>query len=221
MTEKYFSELSRRLQLDGIPSSTGENQRLEIFLRGRPALFVSPVGDVTLLSSDGNDEKANDLYHHVAATAGEVYNYVDAVQSAPFLRATSLSEPFHLLADFGGAVLAGQELGNGRGYQFATWIWDFNREGLTYGHYFQGDFQGAKQDFAVRSGLISKAQLFTPAQLIELYRATDYLLEEGAEPNDKQLKSIQEARSKIEYIIPNLQSQLESDHGQEPQQMNL
>jgi len=32
-----------------------------------------------------------------------------------------------------------------------------------------GDFQSAKQDFAVRSGLISKAQLFSPEELTELY----------------------------------------------------
>lgn len=109
------------------------------------------------------------MYHRVAQTADEVYIYVEEVQTAPTLHISGLSEKFHLLADFGGAVLAGRELENGRGYQFVTWIWDYNRTGVSYGHYYDEDFCGAKQDFAVRSGLISKTQLFSPEELTELY----------------------------------------------------
>lgn len=64
------------------------------------------------------------------------------------------------------------------------------------------------------------AQLFTEEELTELYRATDYLLEEGPEPNSDQLKAIQTARTKIEYTVPDLQSWLEQIQSQEPQ-MNL
>ena len=112
------------------------------------------------MESCGKNAAPSDRWRWNKGIADEVYGYVEAVQKSPLLHAASLNEPFHLLADFGGSVLAGQELDRGQGYQFATWIWDFNREGLIYGHYFQGDFQNAKQDFAVRSGLISKAQLF-------------------------------------------------------------
>ena len=109
------------------------------------------------------------MYHRVAQTADEVYTYVEEVQTAPTLHISGLSEKFHLLADFGGAVLAGRELENGWGYQFVTWIWDHDRTGVSHGHYYEEDFQGAKQDFAVRSGLISKAQLFSPEELTQLY----------------------------------------------------
>ena len=85
----------------------------------------------------------------------------------------------------------------------------YERQGVCHGHYFEDDFQSAKQDFAIRSGLISKAQLFSPEQLTELYRATGFLLEEGPELEEKQLKAIQEARTKIEYTVPNLQTSLE------------
>ena len=220
MGNKFFAELSRRLNIDGIESSAIDKKRLEVFLHGQPVLFVSPANDVFLLPAGSKNEEASELYHQVAAVADEVYGYVEAVQKSPLLHATSLNEPFHLLADFGGSVLAGQELDHGQGYQFATWIWDFNREGLIYGHYFQGDFQSAKQDFAVRSGLISKAQLFTPEELTELYRAADHFLEAGPEPDSGQLKAIQEARTKIEYTVPDLQSRLGQAQNQEPQ-MNL
>lgn len=139
------------------------------------------------------------------------------VQTAPTLHISGLSEKFHLLADFGGAVLAGRELENGRGYQFVTWIWDYNRTGVSYGHYYDEDFCGAKQDFAVRSGLISKTQLFSPEELTELYRATDYLLDEGPELEDGHLKAMQTARTKIEYTVPDLADRLEQGQAQEPQ----
>lgn len=86
-----------------------------------------------------------------------------------------------------------------------------------YGHNYMGDFQSAKQDFAVRSGLISKAQLFSPEELTELYRGTDYLLDEGPELEDVQLKALQTARTKIEYTVPDLTDRLEQGQEQEPQ----
>ena len=220
MANKFFEELSRCLRKKEIESANYEDKRLEVFLHGQPVLFVSPANDVFLLPVGSKNEEASELYHQVAAVADEVYGYVEAVQKSPLLHAASLNKPFHLLADFGGSVLAGQELDRGQGYQFATWIWDFNREGLIYGHYFQGDFQSAKQDFAVRSGLLSKVQLFSPDELTELYRATDHFLEEGPELDYKQQKAIQEARTKIEYTVPDLQSRLEQVQSQEPQ-MNL
>ena len=201
MENKYFAELARRLRAAGITAGHPEKNRLTVLLNNQPVLSVSAGSDVFLLPAGSNQPEAGELYHKVAQTADEVYAYVEAVQTAPLLHASGLSEKFHLLADFGGAVLAGRELENGWGYQFVTWIWDHDRTGVSHGHYYEEDFQGAKQDFAVRSGLISKAQLFSPEELTQLYRATDYLLDEGPEPEDGQLKALQTSRTKIEYTV--------------------
>ena len=220
MENKYFAELARRLRAAGITAGHPEKNRLTVLLNNQPVLSVSAGSDVFLLPAGSNQPEAGELYHKVAQTADEVYAYVEAVQTAPLLHASGLSEKFHLLADFGGAVLAGRELENGWGYQFVAWIWDHDRTGVSHGHYYEEDFQGAKQDFAVRSGLISKAQLFSPEELTQLYRATDYLLDEGPEPEDGQLKALQTSRTKIEYTVPDLAERLEQSQGQEPQ-MNL
>mgnify|MGYP000070062486 FL=1 len=220
LENKYFAELARRLRAAGITAGHPEKNRLTVLLNNQPVLSVSARSDVFLLPAGSNQPEAGELYHKVAQTADEVYAYVEAVQTAPLLHASGLSEKFHLLADFGGAVLAGRELENGWGYQFVTWIWDHDRTGVSHGHYYEEDFQGAKQDFAVRSGLISKAQLFSPEELTQLYRATDYLLDEGPEPEDGQLKALQTSRTKIEYTVPDLAERLEQSQGQEPQ-MNL
>lgn len=220
LNKKFFTELARRLQADGIATAPPQDRGLSVLLHDEPLLLVSPGGDVFQLPAGSNNPDASELYHKVAQTADEVYAYVEAVQTALLLHASGLHEKFHLLADFGGAVLAGRELENGWGYQFVTWIWDYNRTGVSHGHYYQEDYQGAKQDFAVRSGLISKAQLFTPEQLTELYRASEHLLDEGPDLDDKQLKALQESRTKIEYTVPDLIERLEQRQEQEPQ-MNL
>ena len=220
MGNKFFAELSRRLNADGIESCGIEDKRLEVFLHSQPVLYVSPASDVFLLPAGSQNEEASELYHQVAMAADEVYSYVETMQNAPLLHASGLHADFRLLADFGGAVLAGQERENGQGYQFVTWIWDYDRTGVSHGHYYEDNFQSAKQDFAVRSGLIPRAQLFSPEELTELYRATGHFLEEGPELDYKQQKAIQEARTKIEYTVPDLQSRLEQVQSQEPQ-MNL
>lgn len=217
MTNTFFTELARCLRKQGIDSEIQKDSRLEVFLHGQPVLFISPKNEVFLFPEMSGNDEAGDLYHEVAQISDEVFSYVEAVQSAAHLKANGLSEDFRLLADFGGAVLAGREREQGSGYQFVTWIWDYYRTGVCYGHYYEDDFTAAKQDFAVRSGLISKAQLFSPEELTELYRGIDYFLENGPELQEEQLKATQAAREKIEYTVPNLQERLnhELDQGQQ------
>ena len=217
MRNPYLEELSRRLGEKQIKAIIVNEDRLEIILHGQPVFRVFPDRDVVLLPVGKGREEAHDLYHSVSALADEVHEYVEVVQNAPLFQADSLQEKFRLLADFGGAVLAGRERGNGWGYQFVTWVWDYDRRGVSHGHYFEDNFQSAKQDFAVRSGLISRAQMFTPEQLTEIYRATDFFLEEGPEPNDTQLKAVQEVRRKIEYTVSDLQARLEQAPRQGPE----
>lgn len=133
-----FAELSRRLREEQIESAVAGGDRLEVSLGGRPVLSVSPGSEVYLLPAGSGSEEASDLYHRVAATADEVYEYVEAMANAPLLRAADLHEEFRLLADCGGAVLAGRE--REQGYQFVTWVWDFDRLGVSHGHYYEGNY---------------------------------------------------------------------------------
>lgn len=134
MREKFYAELSRRLREEGIESSHAGTQNLNVSLHGQPVLCVTPSSEIYILPAGSKNEEVNDLYHRVGATADEVYEYVEAVQSSPLLRASDLKEEFRLLADFGCAVLAGRERENDRGYQFVTWVWDFDRRGVILAH---------------------------------------------------------------------------------------
>lgn len=214
MKSKYFTELSRRLREEQIETAQSQENRLEVLYQGHPALFVSPGSDVFLLPSGDRQLEVSELYDRVGQLADEVFEYVEAMEYAPLLHTSGLQEEFHLLADFGGAVLAGRERGNSQGDQFVTWSWDYGRTGVSHGHSSEQNFQGAKEDFAVRSGLISNAQLFTPEELTELYHATNYLLRNGPELDDKQQEAIRKARTRIEYLVSDQQDI--SEQTQEP-----
>ena len=80
------------------------------------------------------------------------------MEAAPQLKASGLDGDYRILADFSGTVLAGTP--SKHGVQFVTWDWDYDRTGVVHGHYFMENYDAAKQDFATRSGLIQKEQLF-------------------------------------------------------------
>lgn len=93
------------------------------------------------------------------------------------LKADSLHEPYKLLADFNSAVLAG--IPSKYGAQFVTWQWSHDRASLWQGHFYGNNYAGAKQDFAIRAGLIEKNHLFSDEQLVEVYRCIHETLESG------------------------------------------
>ena len=105
--------------------------------------------------------------------AGTVLEYMNHLEHAPTLKAAGLSEPYQSLAEFNGTVLAGRL--TEKGAKFVTWDWDFNHAGLNHGHYYEGDYVGAKRDFAIRSGLIPDERQFTTEQLIEVYQQSAYI----------------------------------------------
>ena len=77
MTNDFFAELTRCLRKQGIDSEIQKDRRLEIFLHGQPALFVSPKNEVFLLPEMSGNDEAGDLYHEVAQISDEVFSYAD------------------------------------------------------------------------------------------------------------------------------------------------
>ena len=106
----------------------------------------------------------------------------------------------NLLADFNGAVLAAHP--TRLGVQFVTWDWSFDRTGLNQGNYFQENYAGAKQDFAIRAGLISKQQIFNQEQLIEIYRCCSDTLDAGFDLTAEQEKCIRGVQEQIAIAAP-------------------
>ena len=119
--------------------------------------------------------------------------YTAILEIGPRLKASGLHGDYHVLADVGSAVLAGHP--SERGVQFVTWEWDFDREGVHHGHYFQDDYDAAKRDFTMRGGLVQKGALFEPEQLADIYRALAFVREQDESLSfgrDQELKELME-----------------------------
>ena len=100
--------------------------------------------------------------------------YMKLLETAPPLKAESLADGYRVLAEFNGVVLAGKE--TLLGAQFATWAWGYDRKGLNNGHYYREDYQGAKEDFALRAGLVTRERVFDQEQLEGLRQAVQGFL---------------------------------------------
>ena len=95
--------------------------------------------------------------------------YMKLLETAPPLKAESLADGYRVLAEFNGTVLAGKK--TLLGAQFVTWAWDYDRRGVSNGHYYMEDYQTAKEDFTFRSGLMAREQVFDRERLEELRQA--------------------------------------------------
>lgn len=77
---------------------------------------------------------------------------------------------FRLISEFGGSLLAAKMNEQGE-VQFNTWDYTYDRQGVTVGHYYETNYEGAKRDFAARSGLVPENLMFTKEELAVLYAA--------------------------------------------------
>ena len=138
------------------------------------------------------------------------------LEAAPPLKAHGLEGDYRLLADFSGTVLAAHP--TDRGTEFVTWEWDYDRTGMWQGHYYGTNYAGAKQDFALRAGLIPRTLLFEPQELEDLYRCcqrTMELDESLTYPDAERLTDLQE---RIEDISPGVGERVEAMLQQTQQQ---
>ena len=106
---------------------------------------------------------------------------------------------FRVLAEYNNIILAARDdTIYGRGFHFVTWQYNYDRTGLDHGHYTE-DYNIIKEDFAVRSGLISKEKIFTREQAEEIITAIENLME-----NDYDLYLTYEKTDLLNEIVGNL-----------------
>ncbi len=205
-TKKYFAELSRMLGKDEIQTAPPERNTLPILHGTHPACRVGPSGELCKFPGDLDSPEASDLYFKVAPIAIMVKEYMTAMEKSPLLEAVALDEEFRLLAEFNGAVLAGRETQHG--YKFVTWERDYDGTGVMWGHYYLDNYSDAKQDFAIRAGLIDEQRLFSDKQLMDIYQSVNDTFEAGYELSDAEADQLSGIQTQIEAIIPDINRQI-------------
>ena len=190
---RYLEETATRLRQNGFTVEPIEDHHLPVCWEKGRLCRVSGKGSVLYRQERVDALGAQDALQAVIDTAKMTSEYMAILEYAPQLKATDLTGDYRVLADFSSAVLAGHP--TERGVQFVTWEWDFDREGVHHGHYFQGDYEAAKRDFTVRSGLVPKDALFEPEQLAEIYRVLAFVREQDESLSfgrDQELKELME-----------------------------
>ena len=198
--ERYLREVEHQLLRKELDARLLEDSLIRVKWNGQPLCSVDRDGIVRFRPADITGPEVDRQLRTVILTAGHVKEYMRIFERAPALKAVGLEDTYKVLADFGDAVLAGQ-LGK-KGARFVTWEWDFDRQGVHSGHYFMENYEAAKQDFAVRAGLVERQRLFSDEQLAVIRNACEFALEADATlsyAEDKQLQSVQE---QIELLLP-------------------
>lgn len=206
--KRYYSEVAVCLRRKGFEVRNAPDGKLDVCEGGELLCKVSGMDGINYRQSwvgTAEREKAKDAVYEIVRTVAE---YMKLMETAPLLKAEGLHEDYRLLADFNGVVLAGRNCGDGRGVQFVTWDWDFNRSGLSHGHYYMENYEGAKQDFTIRANLVPKQRVFSEEQLIEVFRCCEDTLTDGYILTDNQRKTIKGIQSQIEELMPDLREQL-------------
>ena len=197
---RYLEEVRIPLHCAGVGTLPVEGDQLPVLWNGAPLCRISGRGSVLYRQENVDGIGAQDALQTVINTAAMTAEYMTAMERAPKLQATGLEGDYRILADFGSAVLAGHP--TERGVQFVTWEWDFDREGVHHGHYFQDGYEEAKHDFVRRSGLLPKEALFEPEQLDEIHRALAFVCEQNEGLSIGREKEIKTIMEQIKCLLP-------------------
>jgi len=180
---------------------------------------IRAPGGICFTEKTVRDNMFETLHDEVDATVKGVKEYLYLMENSPDLKARDFNMPYKKLIEFNGVVLGGVEHSDGR-FEFTTW--DIYNNALSHGHYY-GNYQKAKEDFAERSGLVTKQLVFNREELIEIYRCAADTLSNGYELTNVQKERIQKIQTEIKDSIIDFDRLLEeeiSKQSEEIEQIN-
>ena len=198
--ERFLREMEQNLRRRDLDARLLEAGLIRVKWNGQPLCSVDRDGIVRFRPADITGAEVDRQLRTVTQTATQVKEYMRIFERAPALKAIGLEDSYKVLADFGDAVLAGQ-LGK-KGARFVTWEWDFDRRGVHAGHYFMENYEAAKQDFAVRAGLVESQRLFSDEQLAVIRDACEFALEDDATLSYAEEKPLCSGEEQSELLLP-------------------
>ena len=197
---RFLEETANQLRQNGFTVEPIEDHHLPVSIEKGRLCRISGKGSVLYRQENVDNIRAQDALQTVIDTVKMTSEYMAILETAPQLKASGLTGDYRVLADFGDAVLAGHP--TERGVQFVTWEWDFDREGVHHGHYFQDNYDAAKRDFTVRGGLVQKDALFEPEQLAQIYHALSFVREQDETLSFGRDQELKELMEQVDGLLP-------------------
>ena len=198
--ERFLQEVEQKLLRKELDAKLLEDGLIHIRWNEKPLCTVDTNGTVRFSPDDIRGADEDRQLQTVTQTVAQVKEYLRIMERAPTLKAIDLGEDYKILAEFDDIVLAGRMSKNGA--RFVTWEYDFDRCGVHTGHYFMQNYEGAKQDFAARAGLVNHQRLFSDEQLAVIRNACAFALEDDATLSYAEEKKLQSVQEQIELLLP-------------------
>jgi len=139
----------------------------------------------------------------INSTVENVKEYIVAYEKAEELELEGLRTGYRKIIEHNNYILAMKEMGQGNGYEFVTWMYSYDKKGVTIGRYFN-DYESAKENMAIRSGLIDRNKMFNETELKLIH--TNLINYVALNPNIEYRieEAIGSVLDKIENIIPEI-----------------
>ena len=198
--EQFLQEVERKLLRRELDAKLLEDGMIHIKWNEKPLCSVDRDGIVRFRPADITGSEVDRKLRTVTQVAAQVKEYMQIFDRAPALKVAGLEDTYKVLVDFGDAVLAGRLCKTGA--KFVTWEWDFDRQSVHAGHYFMENYEAAKQDFAVRAGLVESQRLFSDEQLAVIRNACAIALEDDATLSYAEEKLLCSVQEQIELLLP-------------------
>ncbi len=196
----FKQEIARRLHEDGYNFSF-KNGEFSVISDGD----VIKIRDSDVLYSEGAfSQSGKDKFHALYRIFREVHDYCTAYEKAAPLTADGSSEKYRCLAEFGNTVLAAK-YNEEYGFEFVTWFLSSDRKSVCNGNYF-GDYGSAKENFSIRSGLISEDKLFSIEELEQIRNCVNFTAKHNSGLRLEDCEFLTKLNEKISENIPKQQS---------------
>ena len=168
----YQDELKRRLKENGYGAVYDEQtETLKFYHNG---IFLGEQSKNGALHYDGDIYKLQNcgyLTKEISTLAAEINQCVVLYEKGEPMKPDAVSN-YRKFLEHGDTVLAGA-YNKESGFKFATWNQNADGTYLVYGHYMDS-YEKAKEDFAIRAGLINKNKVFTADQAELIFKSINY-----------------------------------------------
>lgn len=175
------------------------------------------ISDSNLIRVKRGNDRIADIYDNGDLRYGIAYDKLvfntispiaDRVQEVAAAWEKSNAMPFEgvtnfrLLSEYNSIIFAARDdTKKGYGLHYVTWECNSRHTAVEHGHY-TTDYANAKQDFAVRAGLIDSAKVFTPEQAAEIKAAVEYRIENDGDITYEAEEILMEIAGKLDGAYP-------------------